>query len=227
MNLFERAFVWAGGGVFVAALACTAWWYGVVAARVAPFSGWPTIAIDTALFTVFALHHSLLARDGPKQAIDRLVPHRLLRSVYVWTASLLLIAVCVLWQPIGGDLYHIDLWSGAINATAQLAGVLFIALSVRAIDALELAGIRDASTTGDLQVRGPYRMVRHPLYFGWVLIMFGAAHMTGDRLTFAVVTSAYLVMAIPWEERSLEAVFGSSYQQYKRAVRWKIVPFVY
>lgn len=226
MNL-ERLLVWAGGGVFVTALAYTAWWYAAILAQVTPFTGWESIAIDTVLFTIFACHHSLLARGTVKQAVERLVPQRLLRSVYVWTASILLIAVCLLWQPIGGDLYHIEVWSEAINITVQLVGVLLIALSVRAIDALELAGIRDSSRAADLQVRGPYRLVRHPLYLGWMLILFGAAHMTGDRLTFAIISSAYLVLAIPWEERSLEAAFPASYGHYKRMVPWKVVPFLY
>src|SRR5262249_3167132 len=104
-----------------------------------------------------------------------------------------------------------------------------IALSVRAIDALELAGIRQpadvAGTT--LQITGPYGLVRHPLYLGWVLAVFGAARMTGDRLTFAAISTFYLVVAVPWEERSLSRTFGASYEAYKKRVRWRIVPFMY
>jgi protein-S-isoprenylcysteine O-methyltransferase Ste14 len=65
------------------------------------------------------------------------------------------------------------------------------------------------------------------LYLGWVLVVFGAAHMTGDRLAFAVITTIYLVAAVPWEERSLSAAFGAEYADYMRAVRWRIVPFIY
>jgi protein-S-isoprenylcysteine O-methyltransferase Ste14 len=99
--------------------------------------------------------------------------------------------------------------------------------SVRAIDALELAGIRSQSEAAGLQVVGPYRLVRHPLYLGWILVVFGAALMTGDRLTFAAITTLYLVMAIPWEERSLRTAFGSDYDRYMRLVRWRMIPFIY
>jgi protein-S-isoprenylcysteine O-methyltransferase Ste14 len=133
-----------------------------------------------------------------------------------------------LWQPIGGVLYRVDSWPAWIFSFVQLIGVWMIALSVRAIDPLELAGIRNPKMTDEeLQTGGVYRVVRHPLYFGWLLIVFGAAHMTGDRLTFAVLTTSYLVIAMPWEERSLERTFGASYQHYKKAVRWKILPYVY
>ena len=74
---------------------------------------------------------------------------------------------------------------------------------------------------------GPYRWVRHPLYLGWVLMVFGAAHMTGDRLAFAAITTAYLVVAIPWEERSLRQSFGDEYARYMRDVRWRMIPFIY
>ena len=97
------------------------------------------------------------------------------------------------------------------HAAVQLYGVGLIAQSVRGIDPLELAGIRRESARGPLQIRGPYALVRHPLYFGWVLAVFGAAHMTGDRLAFAAITTLYLVIAIPWEERSLVRCFGEDF----------------
>ena len=78
-----------------------------------------------------------------------------------------------------------------------------------------------------LQTDGPYRLVRHPLYLGWMLIVLGAAHMTGDRLAFAVITSLYLVIAIPWEERSLERTFGDAYRRYQVDVRWRAIPYVF
>lgn len=227
MTRFDRAFVWIGGALFVTALAYTAWWYEVALARDVMFGGWRPLFIDALLFTIFALHHSLLARPSMKATVSRLVPDRLLRSTYVWTASALLIVVCRAWQPIGGDLYHVGGWPAAINIAVQLAGLLLIVLSVKAIDPLELAGIRNAGRSGDLQAGGPYRLVRHPVYLGWILIVFAAAHMTADRLTFAVISSIYLAIAIPWEERSLEEQFGASYGRYKRIVRWRLIPYVY
>ena len=118
-------------------------------------------------------------------------------------------------------------WIGAGHVVVQLLGVWIIAQSVRAIDALELAGIRSQSDAAGLQVAGPYRLVRHPLYLGWILVVFGAALMTGDRLAFAAITTLYLVLAIPWEERSLRAAFGSDYERYMRHVRWRMIPFIY
>jgi hypothetical protein len=229
MSRFGRLFVWIGGAWFVASLALTAWWYATCLARVMPFGGWRPLAYDATLFSVFALHHSALARPAFQAALLRAVPDRLLRSVYVWTASLLLILVCLLWRPIGGDLFRGAGPRVFVHGVIQLSGLSLIALSVRAIDALELAGIRrpDPATRSALQTTGPYRLVRHPIYTGWMLIVFGAAHMTGDRLAFAVISSLYLVIAIPWEERALERTFGDAYRRYKGEVGWRAIPYVF
>ena len=58
-------------------------------------------------------------------------------------------------------------------------------------------------------------------------MVFAPAHMTGDRLTFAVITTLYLVVAIPWEERSLRRSFGDAYTRYMRDVKWRMIPFIY
>jgi protein-S-isoprenylcysteine O-methyltransferase Ste14 len=192
-----------------------------------PAPGWSPLAFDAALITVFALHHSLFARERIKEWLARSAATSLLRSVYVWVASLLLMLVCVLWRPIGGEIYHATGIRAIAHAAIQIAGVWITARGVARIDPLELAGIRPAAGTERLQVTGPYRWVRHPLYLGWMLAVFGTAHMTGDRLAFAAITTIYLVVAIPWEERSLLKSFGDDYARYVRDVTWRMIPFIY
>jgi uncharacterized membrane protein len=222
----ERAFVWVGGGLFVGSLALTAWFYAVVWNRVLPFTGWPAVLYDAMLFSLFAAHHSLLARARAKRALAAFVPERLVRSFFVWVASLLLVAVLAGWQEVGGVIYRTSGPLRIAHGAIQLLGLWLIAGAVRAIDGLELAGIRE-SPTAALQTSGAYHLVRHPLYLGWILIAFGAAVMTGDRFAFAAVTSLYLFLAVPWEERSLERSFGEEYRRYRQRVRWRIVPYVY
>ena len=220
------AFVWAGGTIFVTALALTGYTFGVTWGRVLPFDA-AAVAIDSALFSVFALHHSLFARDSVKRRLTSLVSEPLLRSVYVWLASLLLIAVRLLWQPVGGELYRHTGVAAVLHAIVQLAGVLVIVGAVRVIDPLELAGIRRHASADALQIAGPYRHVRHPIYSGWLLLTFGAAHMTGDRLIFAGISTVYLLIAMPFEERSLRTSFGEEYERYTRQVTYRVIPYVY
>jgi methanethiol S-methyltransferase len=231
--------------MFVASLAICAYHYLIVWARPVPHTVTsfvhdvyfvvagrevPVVAIGTnlLLLTVFALHHSVFAREPVKTAVARFVPEHLVRSVYVWVASALLIAACAWWQPIGGVVYDDTAgWRGYGHALVQLLGLWITARGVARIDPLELAGIRPAAQSQGLQVTGPYRWVRHPLYLGWLLMVFGAARMTGDRLMFATITTLYLVVAIPWEERSLRRTFDAEYVRYMRDVKWRMIPFIY
>jgi protein-S-isoprenylcysteine O-methyltransferase Ste14 len=230
MTRLERLFLWAGGAVFVLSLAWCAYMY-VVAWAVPPRAGAAgagrAVALNGLLFAVFALHHSLFARESIKSRIARVLPARLVRSLYVWTASVLLLVVLAFWQRVPGALYAAEGGRAAAHAALQLSGIWLIARSVRRIDPLELAGIRAAPRHEALQVGGPYRWVRHPLYLGWILVVFGTAHMTGDRFAFAAISTAYVLVAIPWEERSLLGAFGAAYAEYQRTVRWRVIPFLY
>src|SRR5437016_2301980 len=165
----SRAFVWVGGAVFVASLAYWSSWYLIVLGQSSSSAGAgaPAFAFDAALFSLFAAHHSILARDAVKRRLAAIPPH-LIRPVYVWTASALLLIVCRFWRPIGGEIYRVT-GAGAWGlAAVQLIGVWFIARSLACIDALELAGIRPTRNVTSLQTSGPYRLVRHPLYLGWM-----------------------------------------------------------
>ena len=74
---------------------------------------------------------------------------------------------------------------------------------------------------------GPYGWVRHPIYSAWILMTFAEPVMTATRLSFAAISTLYLVLAIPFEERSLHSSEGSAFSDYTRVVRWKLVPWIY
>lgn len=228
----HSAIAWAGGVAFTVSLL---WCFVAILFRM-PESHVPDApaltlsVINFTLFTVFAAHHSIFARTGVKRWITSHVPPELERSTYVWISSLLLILVCVAWQPLPGVAYA-QHGSLAIAHWLIVAGGFWLTFrSASVLDPLVLAGIRQAARqefTSEFKLIGPYYLVRHPIYLGWLLIVFGAPEMTWTRLEFAVVSSAYLVFAIPFEERSLVDAFGETYRAYQRQVRWKLVPFVW
>jgi len=227
MTRFARLFVWLGGTIFVGSLGVCLWWFLVVLGRPGPPAGATSWIWDVLLFSAFAAHHSVFAREPVKRWVAAVIPAELVRSVYVWIASLLLILVCLAWRPVGGELFDVHGGGATLLAVVQLAGVGIIARAVARIDPLELAGIRPSSDATGLQIGGPYRLVRHPLYLGWLMATFGTAHMTRDRFVFALITAGYLFAAVPFEERSLARSFGDDYARYQRQVRWRIVPFIY
>jgi protein-S-isoprenylcysteine O-methyltransferase Ste14 len=223
-----RLAAWLGGVVFVASLTFFLWTYFVRFGRVTGAGDvGRALVIDAALFGAFALHHSVFARSGAKRWLAVRMPAPLERTLYVWIASLSFIAVCALWQPVPGLLYlHAGPWS-VPHWIAVAAGVWLTLRSAGVIDPLELAGIRQVGAPSQaprFRIVGPYWFVRHPIYLGWFLIVFGVPVMTGTRLAFAVISSIYLLLAIPLEERSLTDAFGDEYRRYQARVRWRLVP---
>ena len=187
--------------------------------------------VNFALFTVFALHHSVFARTGVKAAVRARVPPALERAVYTLIASVLFVLVCAWWQPVDGlawTLTGVWMWAGY---AAQAAGIVLTLAGARALDVLDLAGVRQVTDpsrgVGPLTTDGVYGFVRHPLYFAWMLVVFGAPGMTMTRLTFAVISTLYLAVAIPFEERSLVETFGPDYASYQKKVRWRMMPGLY
>jgi protein-S-isoprenylcysteine O-methyltransferase Ste14 len=95
------------------------------------------------------------------------------------------------------------------------------------LDVRELAGITTVSAATEFKVAGPYGWVRHPIYAGWFLMVFAASPMTLTRLVFAVVSCAYLLVAIPFEERTIRAASNGGYDRYMRRVPWRLIPRIY
>lgn len=225
----RHLFAWSGALLFALALGSFAFAYMVPFAAVA--SG-PAHAGDivwnVGLFTVFAFHHSLFARASIREAMARLVPAGLERSCYVWVASLLLIAVCVLWRPVGGVAWTVAGPWRALLWALQGAGVWLTLHGAAVIDVSELSGASQAGGPARaFKVSGPYGWVRHPIYAGWFLLVFAVSPMTMTRLVMAVTSSVYLLVAIPLEERSLRRSSGGAYDEYIRQVPWKLLPGVF
>ncbi len=224
-----------GAVMFVASLALGGKAYVQRFDAVAPAgtSPWGPLATNVALFSAFALHHSLLARTRLKQWVHARVGTDTERALYVILASALYLACTRLWIPLPGTWYALTgLWWW-VGTGVQVVGVLVTLLAARTLSLKELMGLdpsRQATTYDDappLETRGLYRVVRHPIYFGWVLFVAGAPLMTSTRLLFAVISVAYLIIAIPFEERSLVENFGEPYRAYRRQVRWRMLPGVY
>jgi protein-S-isoprenylcysteine O-methyltransferase Ste14 len=229
-------FAWGGAALFV--LSLLVFLHAYLVRFGAPAAGAPLVrgvALDVSLFSAFALHHSLLARTAMKARVSRLASPTLERSLYTWVASALLVLVCVLWQPVPGELYHAT-GAAAVPAFAvQALGILITIRSSARLDVLDLAGVRPLlaarpGATGarvPLATTGLYGFVRHPLYFGWILFVFGTPHMTLTRLVFALVSTIYLALAVPFEERGLVGIFGDEYRAYQARVRWRVVRGLY
>jgi protein-S-isoprenylcysteine O-methyltransferase Ste14 len=191
------------------------------------------ILTDVLLLLIFALQHSIMARPSFKSWWAKFVPSHLERSTFVLLASLCLILMMWQWQPVGGVVWSTENETlKTILLISYLSGWAIVFLSTFLINHFDLFGLRQVwlYATGrsytDLPFRVPafYKLVRHPLYLGFLVAFWSTPFMTATHLLFAGLTTGYILTAIRFEERDLLASFGETYRNYKRWVPM-IIPF--
>jgi len=185
------------------------------------------LAIDGVVLALFAIQHSVMARPWFKKRWTAIVPEPAERSTYVLFSSLALLLMFCAWEPIGGVIWKIDTGVGeAVIFGLYVAGLSIVLLSTFLINHFDLFGLRQVwlylvgRKYTQLEFGTPffYRYVRHPLYVGWLLTFWSAPVMTIAHLFFAIMTTAYILVAIRFEENDLVAVHGDIYQKYREEV---------
>ena len=191
------------------------------------------LAIDAGLLALFAVQHSVMARKWFKAWWTRIVPPPVERSTYVLFSSLALIFLFWQWRPLGGVVWSVENPVGVFALYAFFAfGWLLVLVSTFLINHFDLFGLRQVwlnllgKPYQPLEFGTPalYRVVRHPLYVGWFFAFWMTPLMSFAHLLFAVATTAYILLAIRFEERDLVREHGETYEAYRRAVPM-LVPF--
>lgn len=188
---------------------------------------WRALIVDTLLIALFGLQHSVMARPAFKARFTKLVPREIERSTYVLVSNAVVVLLIALWQPIGPDVWRIENELGrAVLWTIFGAGWLMVPIVSLAINHFDLFGTRQVW----LQLRGRayeplpfrtpglYKRVRHPLYLGWMVAFWATPTMSVGHLVFAGAMTAYMLLAIPFEERDLVELYGERYARYRRSV---------
>jgi protein-S-isoprenylcysteine O-methyltransferase Ste14 len=185
------------------------------------------LAVDAGLLAIFAVQHSVMARRWFKLWWTRFVPQAIERSTYVLCASLALMLLFWQWRPLGGIVWSVE--SAAASAALWTMfgfGWTLVLVVTFLINHFDLFGLRQvwfalidrAHPKVTFTTPGPYRMVRHPLYLGFVLAFWMTPTMTVAHLVFAAATTIYILLAIQFEERDLVAEHGVAYETYRRQV---------
>jgi protein-S-isoprenylcysteine O-methyltransferase Ste14 len=185
------------------------------------------VLVDLGLILAFGLQHSVMARTGFKAWLKRRLPPAAERSVYVLLASLMLMLLFWQWRPIAAPLWHAQSIIGqALGWGVFALGFGIVLLSTFLIDHFELFGLkqvlrhllgRDEPKAGFVTPL-LYRLVRHPLYLGFILAFWSGPSMTVGHLLFAATMTAYILVAIRLEERDLVRQLGQSYEDYRQRV---------
>jgi methanethiol S-methyltransferase len=188
---------------------------------------WKALLVDSLLLGVFAIQHSGMARRSFKERWTRIIPKAIERSTFVLFASGALALLFACWRPIGAPVWLVtDDLGRAVLIALSLLGWLTVLVGTFHIDHFDLFGLRQAwcALTGDppaaarFVTPGLYRVVRHPIYAGFVIAFWATPVMTIGHLAFALATTGYILVAIRLEERDLVRDYGERYQSYRREV---------
>src|SRR3954466_10358675 len=194
------------------------------------------LLVNLVLMSIFAVQHSGIARRGFKKLFARFASPAIERSTYVLLASLSLILLYWQWQPMPAVIWNIEapVLAGVVTAGGFL-GWLIVLYSTFLISHFELFGLTQVVThfrdpiiaPVKFKTPGLYRLVRHPIYLGFIIAFWSTPTMTLGHLLFASVTTAYIFVGIYLEERDLVSLFGNEYRRYRERVACRLPGFCY
>ncbi len=189
--------------------------------------GVPALLVNLALIALFGLQHSLMARKSFKQWWTNYVSRPIERSTYVLFSTLAIILLLWLWQPIPETIWEVDAsWLSLILSWGFWLGWLVLFLSTYMIDHFSLFGLRQAwSYWKGEEIQAPefmepgfYKYVRHPLMLGFLIAFWSVPSMTAGHLLFSAGMTAYIVIGVYFEEKSMVRRFGEKYEDYRERV---------
>jgi protein-S-isoprenylcysteine O-methyltransferase Ste14 len=190
-----------------------------------------SIAVDVALIALFGVQHSVMARPAFKRIWTRVVPIAAERSTFVIVSCACLALLYWQWRPLPEVVWQ---------APAELALPIFAVaalgwatalVSTYLIDHFDLFGLRQTLRFATGRAYRPpvfrerflYRMVRHPLMLGFLVAFWAAPTMSRGHLLFSATMTAYVLLALVVEERTLVELHGEAYLDYRRRVP-KLIP---
>ena len=185
-----------------------------------------SLLINVGLLALFAVQHSVMARPAFKRWLTKFIPEPIERSTYVLLSTLCLGLLMWQWAPVGGVIWNVtNNWSAITLTSLYLASWVFLLYATFLINHFDLFGL--SQVTYALRNKPQpeqgfitpalYRVVRHPIYTGWLGIMWFTPTMTATHLLFAVISTLYILVGIKLEERDLDKIHPE-YQQYKEQV---------
>jgi len=192
------------------------------------------LAIDVVLLGIFAVQHSVMARRGFKQQWTRIVSWYVERSTFVVAASAALAFLLWQWRPLSDRIWDIRGTAlGSVLSITFWIGWGILLLSTFLVNHFELFGLAQVwayfrgAEFHPPAFRTPslYRVVRHPIYLGFVIAFWSAPLMTVGHLLFSIATTGYILVGIYFEEKDLIASFGDKYRDYRSRVPM-LVPFL-
>ncbi|MEM8712366.1 MAG: isoprenylcysteine carboxylmethyltransferase family protein [Planctomycetota bacterium] len=187
---------------------------------------------NLALLMLFGLQHSVMARPAFKRALGRWVPGPAERPTYCLATCICLGLLFALWSPIEGTVWITSApWLVITLRTIAGCGFVLLLTASFQLNHFELFGLQQPwralhgrpQAATSFQTPRLYRLVRHPIYLGMLMIIWAAPHLTVGHLLFSSVCTAYILVGSTLEEIDLVASLGAPYRNYQRRVS-RLIP---
>ena len=187
---------------------------------------------DALLCLLFFVQHSGMIRKVFRRRLAAVLSEHYHGALYTLASAGALFVLVLCWQTSTTTLISLQgvgRWLMQGVFFASLLGMVWGMLALRGFDVFGnqaiLAHIGSSSAASmPLSIRGPYRWVRHPLYFFTLVLIWASPDLSLDRLLFNVLFSTWIVVGTCLEERDLVGEFGEPYKAYQRQVPM-LVPY--
>ena len=183
------------------------------------------LGINLLLVSLFGLQHTVMARPTFKRWWTQFVPQSVERSTYVMLTNVILVLLYWQWRSMPESVWLIQNSAGATVLWGIFAaGWVLVLVTTFLINHFELFGLQQiwfhlrnkTPKPHAFVTPGPYKLVRHPLYVGWLMTFWATPAMTAGHLVFALGMTVYILVAIYFEERNLLEYHGEVYAEYRQ-----------
>jgi protein-S-isoprenylcysteine O-methyltransferase Ste14 len=190
------------------------------------------LIVNLLLLSLFAVQHSVMARQGFKKWWTKIVPRSIERSTYVLFSSIALIVLFYFWRPMTDVIWNVqNTFLAPLLTVIFFAGWLMVLSGTFLINHFNLFGLQQVyMNLKNHQLPHPkfvtpfyYKFVRHPLMLGFIIAFWATPVMTVGHLLFAFATTSYILVAVQLEEKDLVTFHGEEYKRYQREVS-QIIP---
>lgn len=184
------------------------------------------LLLDALLSILFFLQHSFLIRRNIRQKLTQFIPNEYYNAFYGITSGITLLLVMILWQKSSSSIITADglyYWMFRALFCLSFLGFYWGVKSLGSFDALGVAPLlryldKKQNKPQPLVSKGPYRWVRHPLYFFMMILIWSCPVLTLDRLLFNILWCVWIIIGTILEDRDLLHEFGNQYREYQLQV---------
>jgi protein-S-isoprenylcysteine O-methyltransferase Ste14 len=185
------------------------------------------LGLNMCLSLVFFIQHSIMTRRSFRAWLSKFIKTQLHGAMFTIASGVFLLIMVVFWQKSDHLLASpqgILRWLLRLVYFLSFAGFYWGVKALGSFDAFGITSIKrhlrgkKPPPTMPFVIRGPYRWVRHPLYFFCLLLIWSCPDLTVDRLLFNILWTVWIVVGTILEERDLVADFRDGYRDYQRRV---------